>query len=465
MQPKIALVGRPNVGKSALFNKICQRRISIVDEQEGITRDRIYAQADCFGRSFIVIDTGGIDATADLPFNDEVRQQAYTAIEEADAVILVVDGQVGPLELDLEVARILLKHKKPTILAVNKVDRMDQSYRVHSFHSLGIPDPIAVSAVQGFQIAELMEAAVKLLPESEAVEIVEEEIPSGAVRVAIVGRPNVGKSTLLNKLLGEERAIVSPVAGTTRDSIDVKIEVDGQEYILVDTAGIRRKKAEKEVVDKFAAIRTQEALEKCDVCLLVLDSFEGITAQEKKIAGMIEELGKSCVLIFNKWDLVKGLKMEHALRGVREAVPFLTHCPTLFISANKGRNLDKIFPSVLEAWADRSKRIGTGALNKFIESCLQKYHPPLLQGKRLRIYYMTQIQTNPPKFVVFVNKPELMVDTYKKYLINRFRETYRFSGCPLFFELKGKEKTDPAPPLNDQKIPEPDLLAELPSEV
>ncbi len=441
MQPKIALVGRPNVGKSALFNRICQKRVSIVDEEAGITRDRIYAQADCFGRPFLLIDTGGIDETAgDLPFNDEVKKQAYLAIDEADAVILVVDSQTGPTLLDQEVARILLRHKKPTVVAVNKIDRSDQEGRIHQFHSLAIDNMVAVSAVQGLQVAELVEAALRLVP------IVEEETPiieappvQTAIRVAIAGRPNVGKSTLLNQLLGEERAIVSSIAGTTRDAIDATITVDNQEYVLIDTAGIRRKKAEKEVVDKFAAIRTQEALERCDVCLLVLDSFEGITAQEKRIANQIEELGKSCVLIFNKWDLVKNLKMEHAMRGIREEVPFLTHCPTLFISAQKKRNLDKIFPAVQTAWEDRRKRISTGNLNKFIESCLQKYHPPLITGKRLRIYYMTQVQIDPPKFVVFVNKPDLMVDTYKQYLINRFRETYRFSGCPLFFELRGKE--------------------------
>jgi GTP-binding protein len=459
MQPKIALVGRPNVGKSALFNKICQRRVSIVDEQEGVTRDRVYAQADCFGRSFVLIDTGGIDATAELPFNDAVRQQAYIAIDEADVVILVVDGRIGPLDLDLEVARLLLKHKKPVVLAVNKIDHLDQVIQIHAFHSLGITNPIAVSATQGFQVAELMEAALAFLPQEEEQPIEsEEQPPSCAIRIAIVGRPNVGKSTLLNQLLGEDRAIVSDVAGTTRDSIDASLTVAGQEYSLIDTAGIRRKKAEKDVVDKFAAVRTQEALERCDVCLLVLDSNEGITAQEKKIAGLIEELGKSCILIFNKWDVIKNLKMEHALRGVREAVPFLTHCPTLFISAQKGRNLEKIFPAVLEAWHDRRKRIGTGALNKFIESCLQKYHPPLITGKRLRIYYMTQIQIDPPKFVVFVNKPDLMIDTYKKYLINQFRDTYRFSGCPLFFELRGKEKESISEPEQESSVEVPSNL-------
>jgi len=263
-----------------------------------------------------------------------------------------------------------------------------------------------------------------------------------------VGRPNVGKSTLLNQLLHEERSIVSPIAGTTRDAIDAPLHRDGQDYLLIDTAGIRRKKAEKEVVDKFAAIRTDEAIERADVCLLMLDSFEGFTTQEKRIASEIEARGKSCILLFNKWDLVKNFKMEHALRGVREEIPFVTHCPLLFISATKGRNLDKIFPAVKEVYAERQKRITTGQLNKFIETCLQKYHPPLLNGRRLRIYYMTQVETNPPKFVLFVNKPTLMVEPYRKYLVNQFREMFNYSGCPLVLELRGKEKPaegDPAP--------------------
>lgn len=435
MQPKIALVGRPNVGKSALFNRICQKRISIVDEQEGITRDRLYAEAEAFGRSFILIDTGGIDTSETMPFNQEIRRQAQIAIQEADAVILVVDGQIGPHPLDEEVAKILLHAKKPIVVAVNKIDQMSEEVRIHNFHSLAVRDLIGVSAIQGYQIAELLEKVLAFVPEVE--EPVKEDLKG--IRVAIVGRANVGKSTLLNHLLHEERSIVSPIAGTTRDAIDAAVHHDGQDYILVDTAGIRRKKAEKEVVDKFAAIRTDEAIEKADVCLLVLDSFEGFTTQEKRIASDIEAKGKSCILIFNKWDLMKNFKMEHALRGVKEEVPFLNHCPKLFISATKERNLDKIFPLIKEVYAERQKRITTGGLNKFIEGCLQKYHPPLIIGKRLRIYYMTQVVTNPPKFVLFVNNPTLMTESYKKYLLNNFREVYGFSGCPLVLELRGKE--------------------------
>lgn len=434
MQTKIALVGRPNVGKSALFNRICQKRLSIVAEQEGITRDRLYAEVEIFGRFFTLIDTGGIDASKTMPFNYEIRRQAEIAIAEADAIILVVDGQVGPHPLDEEVAKILLAAKKPVIVAVNKIDQSSEEVKMHDFHSLAMRELVACSALQGFQIAELLEKTLALIPE---VAITMPADPD-SIRVAIVGRPNVGKSTLLNHLLHEERSIVSPIAGTTRDAIDVAIRHKEQNYLLIDTAGIRRKKAEKETVDKFAAIRTDEAIAKADVCLLVLDSFEGFTTQEKRIASDIEAQGKSCILLFNKWDLMKNVRMEHALRGVREEIPFLNHCPLLFISATTERNLDKIFSLVKEVYEARHKRIATGELNKFIEGCLQKVHPPLITGKRLRIYYMTQVETNPPKFVLFINKPALMTESYKKYLLNSFRAVYGFNGCPLAFELRSK---------------------------
>ena len=289
----------------------------------------------------------------------------------------------------------------------------------------------------------MLEKVFALVPEEEQPVVIDS---LQGIKVAIVGRANLGKSTLLNHLLHEERSIVSPIAGTTRDAIDASVTYDGQDYVLIDTAGIRRKKAETEVVDKFAAIRTDEAIEKADVCLLILDSFEGFTTQEKRIASYIEERGKSCILIFNKWDLMKNFKMEHALRGVKEEVPFLNHCPKLFISAAKERNLDKIFPLIKSVYEQRKMRITTGGLNKFIEGCLQKYHPPLMIGKRLRIYYMTQVETNPPKFILFVNNPTLMTDTYKKYILNNFRDVYGFSGCPLTLELRGKQAPAPSEP-------------------
>lgn len=442
MLPKIAIVGRPNVGKSALFNRICQKRLSIVDEAEGITRDRLYAQADLFGRPFLLIDTGGIDLSGKILFAEEVKRQAEAAIEEADAILFVVDGQVGPTPLDEELAKRLRKGKKPVIVAVNKIDEWGEETQVAAFHRLGIAKVMGISAMQGHQIAELLEAALNPIAVEE--EPAMESPVSDEIKVAIVGRPNVGKSTLLNQLLSEERSIVSPVAGTTRDAIDVSYEQDGQKYLLIDTAGIRRKKSEKEVVDKFAAIRTEEAVERADVCLLVLDAFEGFTAQERRIAAEIEEQGKSCILLFNKWDLIQNLRMEHALRGVREAAPFLAHCPTLFVEALTKRNLDKIFPMIREVYQQRFLRLTTGTLNKFIESCLQKYHPPLIWGKRLRIYYLTQAEINPPKFVLFVNKPDLMTDTYKKFLINQLRDAFPFTGCPLLFELRGKRAAAPA---------------------
>ncbi len=436
MLPKIALVGRPNVGKSALFNRICQKRISIVDEQEGITRDRLYCEAELFGRNFLLIDTGGIDFSGKIPFAELVKKQAEVAIDEADVIILVVDGKAGINLYDEEVAKKLQKSKKPIFLAVNKIDTQKDDDKVYPFYSLGVNGIFGVSALQGNNIVELLEAVLEQVKEAE-----EPSVPEDTIRVAIVGRPNVGKSTLLNQLLEEKRSIVSPIAGTTRDALDTLYENEGQKYLLIDTAGIRRKKAEKEVVDKFAAIRTEGAIRRADVCLLILDSFEGFTTQEMRIASDIEAMGKSCIILFNKWDLVKDLRMEHAARGVRESVPFLAHCPTVFMSALNNRNVGKVLPIIREVYAARRQRIGTGVLNKFIGRCLQKCHPPMIQGRRLRIYYLSQTSTNPPRFVLFVNKPELMLATYKKYLINSLRDTFSFPGAPLFFDLRGKGKT------------------------
>lgn len=431
--PKLAIVGRPNVGKSALFNRIIEKKIAIVDEAEGITRDRLYAIGDFFGLEFEAIDTGGIDPRSKAPFNEQVKQQAEIAIEEADTIVMVVDALVGVTVLDQELAKILLKTKKPLCLAVNKIDdRMHQDL-VHQFYTLGISNVVAVSASHGFQIAELLDAAFKGFTKPE-----EERPDDKTIHISIVGRPNVGKSSLINYLLDEERCIVSPIPGTTRDSVDVKVEHEGNPYTFIDTAGIRRKHAEHEVVDKFAFIRTERAIERSDICLLMIDAQQGLTAQEKKIANMIEAAGKGCIILFNKWDLVKGFRMEHCLQSIDEDVAFLRHCPKIFISVKAGRNIDKIFPAIREVYEDSKKRITTHQLNKFIGSAMQKNHPPMLQGKRLRIYYMAQVAIQPPKFIVFVNYANLMVESYKKYLYNQFRETYGFSGVPITLHLKGK---------------------------
>lgn len=433
--PKLAIVGRPNVGKSAIFNRICKKKIAIVDEAEGITRDRLYADSDLFGFQFQVIDTGGINARSKALFNEEIKLQAEIAIEEADAIILVVDSKIGIIDLDSEIAKILQRTKKPLTLAVNKIDEVRNENQIYDFQSLGIPNIIGVSAAQGWHIAELLEMAFRTFPkETQEIE------KSSLINLAIVGRANVGKSSLVNYILDDNRCIVSPIPGTTRDSVDIPFIHDEIEYNLIDTAGIRRKRAEHEVVDKFAAIRTQRAIERADICVLMLDAQQGITTQDKKIANEIEEAGKGCIILFNKWDLVKGFRMEHCLKSIEEETPFLKHCPKLFISAKTGRNVEKLFGLVKETHENSQMRITTPQLNKFIASALQRNHPPMVMGKRLRIYYMAQVAVQPPKFILFVNYPNLMTDGYKKYLYNQFRETYQFSGVPIEMHLKGKKK-------------------------
>lgn len=431
---KMAIVGRPNVGKSALFNRICKKRIAIVDEAEGITRDRLYAEAEGFDFPFELIDTGGIDPASPDEFQKEIRRQAEIAIEEADTLVMVVDARIGITRMDAELARLLLKSGKPLTLAVNKIDDLSQKQLIHEFHRLGITRMVAVSAVHGYQIAELLERAWEgFKPRSEPDK-------EHGVRVAIVGRPNVGKSTFINTLLQEQRCVVSPTAGTTRDSVDVPFTFEGRPYTLIDTAGVRRKKAEHDTVEKFAALRTERAIERSDVCILMLDAQEGLTAQEKRIAKMIEEAGKGCILVLNKWDLVKGFRMEHLTKALHDHSPFMAHCPMLFISSFEGRNVAKVLPEVDNVVRATQTRITTHQLNKFMERSMQLNHPPMVTGKRLRIYYMTQVDVCPPRFVFFVNKPDLMHESYRKYLINCFRKTFPFSGTPLVFYLRGKEE-------------------------
>ncbi len=432
---KLAIIGRPNVGKSALFNRICKKRISIVDEQEGVTRDRIYAEAEIFGYPFAVIDAGGLDLRSADAFRQEIVRQTRVAIEEADALVMVVDSTVGVLDLDREVALELLKTDKPVVLAVNKMDNPERERLIHDFYQLGIANIFAVSATQGVGIAELLECALERFRD----EPIEKEADT-AIKIALIGRTNVGKSTLLNALLDEQRSLVSPIAGTTRDSIDVPFSSRGGDFILIDTAGIRRKKSEKDVVEKFAAIRTEEAIERSHVCLLMLDAQVGLTTQDKHIASSIEKAGKGCVILLNKWDLVKGFRMEGCLRALREEGPFLAHCPLLFISAETGRNLELIIPEVQKVYEALTKRLSTHQLNNFVEKALQLNHPPMLQGKRLRIYYSTQVCHSPPVFVLFVNNAELMTATYKRYLVNQFRIHHNFLGTPLKLILRGKDK-------------------------
>ncbi len=432
--PKIAIIGRPNVGKSALFNCIVKKRVAIVDEEEGVTRDRMYGTSDLFGRSFEVVDTGGM-LSSDPLFGEEITRQAEIAIEEAEGLILVVDGTAGPQSLDLEVAKILRRTKKPVVLAVNKMDNTSHLDRIYLFSCLGIQPMVPTSATHRYQIAELLLALLERIPEQPSSPL-EESHP----KVAIIGRPNVGKSMLLNALVGSDRCIVSPIAGTTRDSIDSLITHKAQTYTMIDTAGIKRKPKEHAVVEKFAAIRTEHAIERADVCLLVVNCEQGVTSEEKKIARAIEAQGKGCALALNKWDLVKNVRMEHALKGLEHEVPFLAHCPKVCLSAKTGRNVEKVFPLIDTVLASLDQRVATHKLNKSLMEWMRQYHPPMIGERRLRIYYMAQVDVHPPRFVLFVNAPHLMDAGYHRYLVNQLRSTYDFQGVPFLLTMRGKDQ-------------------------
>lgn len=425
----VALVGRPNVGKSALFNRITGKRKAIVEDVEGVTRDRLYETVDIFGHSIRFVDTGGIDNQNTIAFCKEIRMQAEIAIKEADALILVVDGTVGITVADEEIAKKLIRQDKPVFVAVNKVDSESQEGLGGEFYSLGFSHIFPVSAIHGIGVADLLEAVMQ-----GAGDIEEQE--EGLPKIAVIGRPNVGKSTLMNYLLNEERCVVSDIPGTTRDAID--IEMGG--CIFIDTAGIRKKKAEKESVEKYAAIRSEDAIERCDVCILMIDAREGLTSHEKLVLSTIEEKGKGCIIFLNKWDAVQEMRMEHAEMALREAHPFITHMPIIIGSAKTGRNVDKLFPYIFEVYENMTKRITTGQLNAFIEKAVQLNHPPAIQGKRLRIYYLTQVSISPPHFVLFVNDKDLFVESYRRYLLNQFRLEYHYTGCPIRFRVKDKNK-------------------------
>ena len=436
-KPIIAIVGRPNVGKSALFNRICKKRIAIVDEEEGITRDRIYADGDFFGHRFTLVDTAGIDESSKIDFHEALLQQTKLAVAQADAIIFVVDGMVGSTLLDQEVAKFLLRQKKPIFVAVNKIDDSFYENKIYEFQDLGFAALYAVSAVQGRQIDNLLEKILSLFPN----QIIEEkETSSLETKIAIIGRPNVGKSTLLNCFCEEPRVVTSPIANTTRDSIDVQITKGDKIYTFIDTAGIRRKMKEKQVVEKFSSLRTKKAIDQSTICLLLIDAKEGITVQEKKIAKDIHDKRKACIVVINKWDLIKNFRQEHCLLAIKKQLPFLRDYPIMFISAKTGKNVANLFSTIDEIQQFYHKRISTSQLNKFIENAMQQLLPPMLQGKRLRIYYMTQVTVAPPKFILFVNYPSLFMASYKKYLVNNFRKQFGFEGIPISFFLKKREK-------------------------
>lgn len=427
----IAIVGRPNVGKSALFNRIVRERKSIVEDIEGVTRDALYSEVEVFGKQIRLVDTGGIDSQEVIAFSKEIRVQTLAALDRADAVIFVVDGQIGITIQDEEISRLLLKKSKPLVLAINKVDdgaRADQAQS--KFYSLGISDMMPVSASHGNGVADLLELAMETYFEPR------EKKECTLPKVAIVGRPNVGKSTLMNSIVGEDRCVVSPIPGTTRDTIDE--EIDG--VLFIDTAGLKRKQQEKEVLDKFARIRTEEAIERSDICILVIDIQEGITAFEKTILQMVEDKGKGFILFVNKWDLITDCRMEHAIIHLRNSHPVLENVPILVGSALTGRNVKDLFNQIFKVYENLQRRITTGELNTFLERAVQRNHPSSISGKRLRIYYLTQVSVKPPHFVLFVNDHELLIESYRKYLVNQFREAYDYMGCPIRFKLKSRTR-------------------------
>lgn len=432
---KVALVGRPNVGKSALFNRICGKRVAIVDEAEGTTRDGVTYTVDFFGKIFEIVDSAGFDTSSESPFVAEVSQATLKAIEEADVLIMVVDGKVGPHPLDKKLAKIVLSHNKRTVLAVNKIDNESLEGESDQFVSLGFQNIMGISAIHGIGIVELLNEAFEGLSWDSS-----QKENKTTTRIAIIGKPNVGKSTLLNALLKQERAIVSDVAGTTRDIIEEEISFDGEGFTLIDTAGLIRKKTQEEAVEKFSAIRTEEAIKGADICLLILDAPSGMSTQEKKIAHLIEKEGKGCLLIFNKWDLMKGCRMEHYSKALKESAPTLSHCPMLFISALSGRNLDFLVQEIVALKRRLQTSIPTAELNKFIAKAMRAYQAPMIKGKRFKILYLTQIATNPPRFLLFVNDPLLFGNGYKQYLINAFRSSFDLKGVFIDFDVKSSHK-------------------------
>jgi len=428
---KVAIVGRANVGKSSLFNRICRKNIAIVHEKEGVTLDRIYHTAYFENRPFVVIDTAGLETSQRISYFDQIYYQTQIAIDEADALIMVVDFQVGITDLDEKVAKNLLKIKKRIILAVNKVDDIEFEEGFDKFYKLGIKDIIDISCSHNRNIDDLVNLTLKDFVFDENYKIEMEK----SLKVAIVGRTNVGKSTLLNALLNKKRAVVSDTISTTRDSIDSDILIKDKIYKFIDTAGIRRKKKERDVLEKFSHFQALKNIERADICLLMLDALDCLTAQDKKILKFIEEKNKGIIILINKWDLIKNVRQEHFLKAINQ-----TNYPTLIISAIKKLNLNKIFQLIDEVEETKKKFIQTAVLNKFIEKCLKKYHPPVVNGKRLKIYYLTQIKKKFPYFLFFVNNPRYFSLSYKRYLMNNFRNFFDFKGIPITFCIKSKPK-------------------------
>ena len=436
MRPVVAIVGRPNVGKSMLFNKLTGQRLSIVEDTPGVTRDRLYAPCEWLGRRFDLVDTGGIEPRTDDEILLFMRTQAEIAIQNATVIIFLCDIKTGLTASDQEVANMLLKSGKPVVLAVNKMDQTGPTNPdIYEFYNLGLGDPVAVSAVHGHGTGDLLDECLKYFPPEDD----EEEDPD-LIKVAIIGKPNVGKSSLVNRILGEERVIVSNMAGTTRDAVDSYFENEKGKYLLIDTAGMRKKSKVDDRVEKFSVLRGTMAIERCDVCLILIDANEGVTEQDTKVAGLAHEAGKACIIVVNKWDAIEkdGKTMQRMEEDVRRDLSYMTYAPVLFISALTGQRVDRLFELIDYVSNQAATRITTGMLNNVLADATARVQPPTDKGRRLKVYYMTQVGIKPPHFVCFCNDARLFHFSYQRYLENQIRNVFGLEGTPIRMTIRQK---------------------------
>ncbi|MBE6082970.1 MULTISPECIES: ribosome biogenesis GTPase Der [Tissierellales] len=435
-RPVVSIVGRPNVGKSTLFNRIVGRRVAITENNPGVTRDRIYEEAEWLNKYFTVIDTGGLEPFSEDKILSQIRRQAEIAIEMSDVILFVVDGLSGVTATDRDISNILRKSKKEVILVCNKIDTPKTPDDIYEFYELGIGEIIPVSAAQGLGIGDLLDEVVKYFPQNKNTE--ENE---NIIKVAVIGKPNAGKSSLINNILGEERVIVTDIPGTTRDAIDTYFTYGDNEFILIDTAGLRRKRSISEEVERYSVVRTLSAIERADICILVIDGEDGITEQDAKIAGYAYEKGKACVIAVNKWDIVEKedrTYLEYE-RDIKNTLPFMMFSPIIFISAKTGKRVNKLFEIIKSVYSSYTKRVTTGVLNDIVNEAVILNQPPTDKGRRLKVFYATQIGIKPPKFLIFINDKKLMHFSYARYLENQIRNNFGFEGTPLQVEFRERE--------------------------
>lgn len=438
--PIVAVVGRPNVGKSTLFNKLVGKRLSIVEDTPGVTRDRIYSECEWRSRKFMVVDTGGIEPSSDDVILSQMRRQAELAIQKADVIVFLTDLRTGVTADDYEVARMLRKSGKPIVLCVNKCDSIGEPpAEFYEFYSLGLGDPVAISAAHGHGSGDMLDEVFKYFPEND-----DEEYDEEYVKVAVIGKPNVGKSSLINRIAGEERVIVSDIAGTTRDATDTVIENEHGKYVFIDTAGIRRKSKVLEKIEHYSVLRAYMAVDRSDVCVILIDATVGFTEQDSKVAGYAHEQGKACIVAINKWDAVEKTTgtMDEFTNKLKEDFSFMSYVPFIFISAKTGQRVEKLFDMINDVNRQNSMRVSTGMLNDVLSYATTRVQPPSDKGRRLKIYYMTQPSTKPPTFVVFVNRADLFHFSYQRYLENQIRQTFGLTGTPVRFITRERGKED-----------------------